>query len=398
VAESFESVKSNVTGSGLYTKIVDLSDDKCTRQNLLNTLIDETKDGNTIDLYIFGHGSPTSISLHGETLFGSKITSLLADARATQGSTFTFKLRLVYSCTCDGGQLNDEWMAAGAKVAVGSKCLNWMAEPMITSFMNSFVRENRSVTDATSRSFSEASAAWIAADQLLGNKIGMSRIGCPTGQSGCCANISKIESSRPIIAGDASLVFNPASQSSNFPSLVDMAWNAASNIASLGTNLIGGGDGNYKLVSVRFRECPKRFLAWDGTVGHQLHMSTTGSVFTLTHKATGGYRISRGNGNMSADVTFSSLGLPTGAERTNNIIMRQNDNIVGDEETWFLWKVGTSTERTYVLYNWNTKKVLDVADALCDGDCTCTTSNSNLVNEFNAKSGDATQVWLFQKQ
>ncbi|MFL5810187.1 MAG: lipase family protein [Flavisolibacter sp.] len=168
----------------------------------------------------------------------------------------------------------------------------------------------------------------------------------------------------------------------------NIVWSAVSAVENLATNLVGGGDGNYKIACYGFKDNSKKYLNWNGTIGSQLKVSTTGTVFTFTKKFTGGYRISKDNGNMSADVTFN-FGLPSGDEKTDNIIMRENDNIVGDEETWYILKV-PNANNTYVLYNWNTRKVLDAND-------NCLSANSCDVNEGSAKSNNGTQVWILEK-
>src|SRR5216117_1130339 len=142
-AENFEDIKSKIQGSGKYSKIVALTDVNCTRAKLLQTLISETDAGNTVDLYFFGHGNSSLIELHGrEDLRGgttNSLRTLLTDARTMKrDNTFGFRLRLVYSCACVGEGLNDDWLAIGAKVSVGSLCDNWMAEPMITLFLNKY--------------------------------------------------------------------------------------------------------------------------------------------------------------------------------------------------------------------------------------------------------------------
>ena len=91
---------------------------------------------------------------------------------------------------------------------------------------------------------------------------------------------------------------------------------------------------------------------------------------------------------MAADVKFS-FGLPTGTENTNNIIMKTKDGIIGDEETWYLLKVPNTTS-TFVLFNWNSHKVVDAPD-------NCLTGGSCSINEFTGSSGDGTQVWIFEK-
>ena len=164
----------------------------------------------------------------------------------------------------------------------------------------------------------------------------------------------------------------------------------STSLDNLQNNLLGGQDGQYKIACYDFKNWSKKYLTWDGTIGNQLSISAAGTVFTLTHKLTGGYQIYKGSGNISPDVEYNLLGIPTGQEKSSRIIMKTKDGIIGDEETWYILKV-PNTSNTYVFYNWNTKKVLDAADNCAEGgDCA--------VNEFKGHSNDATQVWILEKQ
>ncbi len=180
------------------------------------------------------------------------------------------------------------------------------------------------------------------------------------------------------------LINNTATAVENM--IVNIPW-AAGNLLG---NLLGTGiaEGSYKLVSYAFKNNSRKYLHWNGTTNSQLRIETTGTVFTLKHKLTGGYQLFKNTGNMAADVKFS-FGIPTGEEVTNNIIMKTKDDIIGDEETWYFFKVPNTTN-TYVILNWNTKKVLDVLN-------NCQTSGSCGVDEATAVSNDATQVWILEK-
>src|SRR5687768_4793762 len=57
LAEGFESVKTNMQTAEKYDKIIDLTDINCTRAKLLTALTNESSVGNTIDLFIYGHGN-----------------------------------------------------------------------------------------------------------------------------------------------------------------------------------------------------------------------------------------------------------------------------------------------------------------------------------------------------
>jgi hypothetical protein len=175
--------------------------------------------------------------------------------------------------------------------------------------------------------------------------------------------------------------------------IAQIVWTAG-NIAD---NLIGSGlqEGSYKLVCYAFKNSSKKYLHWNGSNNSQLTISTSGTTFTINHKdislcqGQGGYQLYSSNNNIASDVKYA-LGVPTGVENTNNIIMKSKDDCIGDEETWYLFKVPNTTN-AYVLYNWNTHKVLDAPDhCLTDGGCS--------VNEFGPSSNDATQVWILEKQ
>jgi hypothetical protein len=169
--------------------------------------------------------------------------------------------------------------------------------------------------------------------------------------------------------------------------LAKLVWQAG-NILS---NLIGGDfpEGKYRLANYAYKNNSKRYMNWNGNNNSQVSLSTSGSIFNITHKLTGGYQLHISNNNLAADVTFNAVGFPTGEERTNNIIMRPKDAVIGDEETWYFFKI-QNTNNIYVLLNWNTKKVLDAPN-------NCLGGGSCGINEFNAGNDDATQVWILEK-
>jgi len=175
---------------------------------------------------------------------------------------------------------------------------------------------------------------------------------------------------------------------------VDAVANAIQQIPWSATNLVdnllgtGIAEGRYKLACYAFKNSSKKYLTWNNTVNSQVTISASGSTFNLVHKLTGGYQFYIGEGNLAANVVFN-LGVPTGEEKNNNVIMRPKDLVIGDEETWYLFKVPNTTS-TFVLYNWNSRKVLDAPDD-------CLSASSCPVNEFGAASNNATQVWILEK-
>lgn len=189
LAEQFETVKTKLQTSQRYDKVINLSNTLCTKTNLLNNLINESLLGNTIDLYIYGHGGTDQLSLYNnQVLTGAGIRALLTEARQQKGSTFNFKLRLVYMCNCLGSTCNDDWVAIGAKASVGSKYLNCMPEPQITFFINDFVNNNLPVNTAAMNAWNASKPFWTLV---------------PTYQTADPAygNLNKIDQSQPVVAG-----------------------------------------------------------------------------------------------------------------------------------------------------------------------------------------------------
>jgi len=162
LVETFEDLKTHLQGSGKYDRIINLTDTKCTRAGLTKALLVETIRGNTIDLIVIGHGSRESILLHGgKHLRGGEsgnLRKMLDDVRtkrkylqiggAKARNLARFNLRMVYSITCFGSTLNDDWRAIGAQVAIGPKKKNYMPEPMLTLFVRKWLNGKRAANAA----------------------------------------------------------------------------------------------------------------------------------------------------------------------------------------------------------------------------------------------------------
>lgn len=160
LAENFESIKTTLQVKGYYDRIINLTNTNCTKAKLLQAMIDQTRNGNTFDLLVLGHGGPNELCLHGnERMTGQDIRNLLVQARAHYAG-LNFKLRMVYMCNCNSGTLLDDWLHIGAKVALGSDGLNYMPEPQITFFFEDFVKKNYNVRDANNRSFNASNTIW----------------------------------------------------------------------------------------------------------------------------------------------------------------------------------------------------------------------------------------------
>ena len=210
--EGGEASKFQALANGRYDRFINLSDAACTRANLLAQLIQQSKDGYVTDLAILGHGSPESLRLNAENLTGQTtstlinpitgvrstltnpgtIRKLLTDARATQGSAFNFKLRLVHMCNCFGGTTNDDWLAIGAKTSVGAPLMNWMPEPMITFFWDDFVKNDKRAIQAASDS--------LAATRVLWQVVPGYTTVQPNG-------LTKIQETQQVVAGNGNLIF-----------------------------------------------------------------------------------------------------------------------------------------------------------------------------------------------
>jgi hypothetical protein len=189
LAEQFETMKTKIQTSERYEKVINLSNTLCTKSNLLSNLINESVLGNTIDLYIYGHGNTDQLFLYNnQVLSGAGIRALLTEARQQKGSTFNFRLRLVYMCNCLGSTCNDDWVAIGAKASVGSKYLNFMPEPQITYFINDFVNNNLPANVAAMNAWNASKPFWslVPSYQTADPAYG---------------NLNKIDQSQPIVAG-----------------------------------------------------------------------------------------------------------------------------------------------------------------------------------------------------
>lgn len=210
--EGGEAAKFQNLANGRYQRFVNLSDSACTRANLLAQLIKQSKEGYVTDLAILGHGSPESLRLNGENLTGQTTTTLvnpitgtrstftntgnirtlLSDARAREGSKFNFKLRLVHMCNCYGGTTNDDWLAIGAKTAVGAPLMNWMPEPMISYFWDDFVKNDKRVIQAASDSLAATRLVW----QFVPGYNTVQENG-----------LTKLMETRQVVAGNTNLIF-----------------------------------------------------------------------------------------------------------------------------------------------------------------------------------------------
>ena len=426
LAEGFESLKSTLVSQGYYASVIDLTDANCARQKLLDKLIEESKKGNLIDLYIFGHGGRETLYLYGnQTLTGQtersngNIRSLLTDARAREGATFNFKLRLVYMCNCIGGSTNDDWIAAGAKVSVGSRCYNALTEPMITYFMNKFIRENKPVATAMNESYEEAKVSWQVYNSI--HNLGLNN---PAPGDGC-GIYNVFESSKPILSGDATLRFGTVTPVQFFENSFiqggiilqnaartgttaanDAAQTISFNASNILDNLTGDAisNGTYYikcLKSGKYLDISASCMNSNGCKSQlwSLGNSTSNNKFVITKQFPVGYTI-RCYGcsgtkflevNGQPDKVFDN-----GTEVqtytygfTDNPATFWNDaNANTPNQIWLFYKIA---DGKYIIRNLASLKVIDANDD-------CVTENGCKVKQWSAISNDATQVWVLEKQ
>ncbi len=205
-----ESAKFRGLAQGKYQRFIDLSDTRCTRENLLRELIKQSKDGFVTDLAVLGHGNVDLLGLNaGAALVGSPgfptvdregrrdprhIRNLLADARTRENNpAFKFNLRLVHMCNCFGGTLNDDWLAIGAKVSVGAPTMDWMPEPMNTFFWEDFLRKDKTVAKAAADSLAATRPFYLVIPDyhVVDPEIGLNRL----------------DETRQTVSGDRNLIF-----------------------------------------------------------------------------------------------------------------------------------------------------------------------------------------------
>lgn len=221
-AENGEAAKFAALRVGHYQRFINLSDAACTRAELLRQLIRQSNEGFTVDLAVLGHGGIESLGLHnGEKLTGlttttsinpltrvrtstinqGTIRSMLTEARASQGAGFHFKLRLVHMCNCFGGTTNDDWLAIGAKVSVGSPAMDWMPEPMNTFFWNDFLNSDKRVSQAAADSLAATRTLW----QVVPGYTTIQTSETATSPAG--VGLTRIQETRQSVLGDGNLIF-----------------------------------------------------------------------------------------------------------------------------------------------------------------------------------------------
>ncbi len=131
--ESFELSVNRYSASKptFFGDVVILRDGTASYQDLKNKLLELSRSGKIIDLFILTHGRGDLISVPGD-VDGKKIRGM----RAEHGKPLT--IRSVYMMNCVGSSLNQAWIDAGAKVSCGSIRNNYLPEPTMFFFWHNW--------------------------------------------------------------------------------------------------------------------------------------------------------------------------------------------------------------------------------------------------------------------
>jgi GH24 family phage-related lysozyme (muramidase) len=131
--ETFELTLNRYTAAkgSLFGDVVVLRDGTASYDELRATLLDRTRRGKLIDLFILTHGSNDYISVAGG-IDGRRIR----DLKTANGGPLS--IRAVYMMNCVGSSLNQAWLDAGARASAGSIRNNYLPEPTMYFFWQSW--------------------------------------------------------------------------------------------------------------------------------------------------------------------------------------------------------------------------------------------------------------------
>ena len=168
ICESFENINTQATTCGAYDQFIPLIDVDCTYEKVKSVLVNQTVQGNTIDLIVLGHGSNDNVVLNGgNSMTGDMIRDI--GAAAVASGCRSVNLRMVFMCNCFGSTLNCAWLDIGARVAVGPKKNDYMPEPMTTDFLTLWAEVGQNAADAASHAYDLSKTAyWAVAFPVIG--------------------------------------------------------------------------------------------------------------------------------------------------------------------------------------------------------------------------------------
>ncbi len=443
VAESFV-VTQSMIATNKYSKFINLTDANCTRTKLLNSLIAETNAGNTIDLYIHGHGeTKTLILFGGEKIDDVGIRALLTDAHKISKPSnkprmlaSKFKLRLVYMGNCVAAPRNQAWLDIGAQTSLGAACINHLEFPASPIFLQKFVNENKTVAVAADEAWKEATILWTTADAFTLNSLHWNTVGCApfNNKLDCCQNIDKNESSKKVVAGNRSLRFDPSKKEnpletilnagfrvvgdlalSGAESLENVAWQAGNYVS----NALGDAatPGKYRIVCYGHSDKTKKYLTRPKITGTTTNYPGSAyapmpiydhNQYYLDKKRTDGtqifeikkhdvnYWIMLGdNSNRTVAYKVGFLCSVESGEDVDDysrlgISQHPGTDACGNQHWWFFKLNNTTPPAKYLI------KTQHVSGMVLDAKNDCSSGWCN-VNIYPPESNDQTQIWVLEE-
>ncbi len=136
----------------LYREVRRFVGPAATTGNFLGAIRDHAARGDVIDVYLFGHGSPSSSIFEDGRLYGP-------DLREAEGMS---SVRLVYTSNCWGAGLAEDWLAAGVRTVIASTDVNFMAWAHVLPLVNDLAA-GKSIGEASDRRASQVRTGFTLA-------------------------------------------------------------------------------------------------------------------------------------------------------------------------------------------------------------------------------------------
>lgn len=154
-----------------------------TKNNFFEQILDLTNKGYYIDIYIFSHGWNERFgpkNSDAQQILSSDITSRLAVSATGYKA---IPIRMIWSSTCYGRTLSNEWTNIGAKTVAGARYVNFYPHNF-GNFVNDWNKGNvsfsKAIADADTNLVRTAGQTYILADAAATNKEWGK---CPFGQT-----------------------------------------------------------------------------------------------------------------------------------------------------------------------------------------------------------------------
>ena len=120
-----------------YDRVIILEDARATGAELLGGLL-ELSETHQVDLLLLVHGVDKGlVGYRGHIIGEETFTPLRQAVRERPGSV---DLRVVFGINCYGASLVPLWRELGAKAVSGAAGVNWFPEPLLSSFLLSWLR------------------------------------------------------------------------------------------------------------------------------------------------------------------------------------------------------------------------------------------------------------------